>query len=329
VRFDLVKHAIKYGNRKGIDLGKRVVYEITTNGTLLSREIIDFGAANGLSYLLSLDGDKETHDQHRRLAGGGGTYDQIVKWIPYLKERQKWLGVRVTPTPETVHKLASNIRHLRSLEINQFLIGMAAGQKWTKEALEIYRQQWEEIADFYILERKQKKALRITEFERSWETLVQERQNFWGCSGGRNQIAVAPDGDIYPCAKFMTLTDPFSRARGAYRLGNLSEGMSRLNCREEVTNSCAACRPVCLRCEFADVCMGTCLAVNYEENDSIYDCRGYFCEEKKIVFDLIRRRPEICTAGAGKWADGAVAGDSHFQPIGSLPTQDNSPHDCL
>jgi len=315
VRFDLVEHAIKYANRKALDLGKRVRYEMTTNGTLLNKEIIDFGVANGLSYLLSLDGDRETHDLHRREVNGKGTYDRIVQWIPYLKEHQKWLGARVTPTPDTVHKLAANIRHLRSLRINQFLIGMAAGPKWSVQAINLYRQQWEEIADFYIAERNQGRAMRINDFELSWESLVHERQNEWGCSGGRSQIGIAPDGDIYPCPKFMTLINPFTGKRGAYRLGSLDEGLSNLNYRREVINSCQSCRIACLRCEFADVCLGTCLAVNYEENDSIFDCHGCLCEEKKIIYDLLRRRPDLCGASGQPMNDGTV-GDSHFQPIG-------------
>ena len=296
-RCDLVRHAVKYANRVAIGLGKRVGYEMTTNGTLLSEEIIDFGAANGLSYLLSLDGDRETHDRHRRRAEGSGTYDRIVRWIPYLKRRQRWLGARVTPMPDTVGRLAANIRHLRSLGLNQFLIGMAAGQKWQRAAIEVYREQWEEIADFYLSERRQGKPMRIKEFESSWDSLAHDRRNVWGCSGGRSQVTIAPDGGIYPCARFMSLTDPFTGGRGAYKLGTLGEGMCNLGCREELTNACGACRVGCLRCEFREACLGSCPAVNYEENDSIFRCSPYLCEEQKILLGLIRRRSELCTAG--------------------------------
>lgn len=322
VRFDLVRHAVEYSNSRALNLNKRVTYEMTTNGTLLSEEVIDFGVANGLAYLLSLDGDKETQDKHRRLASGTGTYDRIVKWIPYLKERQKWLGSRVTPTPDTVHKLASNIRHLRSLNLNQFLIGMAAGQEWSASAIDIYREQWEEIADFYVSERRQGKAIRIREFERSWDSVVQDRRNIWGCSGGRSQIAIDPDGNVYPCARFMSLMDPFTGRRGAYKLGTLDAGMWNLKCREEVVNSSASCRPGCLRCEFAEACLGTCPAVNYEENDSIFQCGGCLCEEQKIILDLIRRRPELCTAGDGQCAWNAADCGPYLKAIGApLPVQ--------
>jgi uncharacterized protein len=260
--------------------------------------------------------DRETHDKHRRQPNGEGSYDKIIEWIPYLKAHQKWLGARVTPSPDTVQKLAGNIRFLRRLGINQFLIGLAAGQGWTSQMLEVYRHQWEEIADFYIAERNEGRAIRITEFERSWETLAQERANLWGCSAGRVQIAIAPDGRVYPCSKFMTGLDPFTGGRGAYQLGNLDEGITRLDYRHDITNAYKSCRIACLRCEFSTVCCGSCLAVNYEENDSVFDCRGNLCDERKIIYDLIRRRPDICTAGNGKPMSDTEPDSLHFQPIG-------------
>lgn len=57
LQFDLVKRAVEYAERKASELGKKAHFEMTTNGTLLSEEIIDFGVEHSLSYLLSLDGD--------------------------------------------------------------------------------------------------------------------------------------------------------------------------------------------------------------------------------------------------------------------------------
>jgi len=315
MQFELVRQAIQYGNQKALELDKQVHFEMTTNGTLLNKEIIDFGAAHSLSYLISLDGDRETHDRHRRLLNGEGTYDTIVRWIPYLKMRQAWLGSRVTPAPDTVHKLASNIRHLRSLGINQFIIGMSSGSGWTPEKMEIYRQQWEDMADYYIMERKQKAPIRIYQFEDSWEDKIEKNRYIWGCSGGRNQIAISATGEIYPCSRFSTLMDPCTHRRGAYRLGSLEEGMSDLRFRDELHIDFGSCRINCLGCEFAEACIGTCLAVNYEANNSVFDCRGYFCEENKILLDLVRRRPELKSASTGEYLEQGIINNSHIKPI--------------
>jgi uncharacterized protein len=145
--------------------------------------------------------------------------------------------------------------------------------------------------------------------------LVRERRNTWGCSGGRNQIAIAPDGGIYPCSRFLTLTDPFTSKRGAYRLGSVDEGLSNINVRTELITGFRSTRIACLRCEFADACTGTCLAVNHEQRGSIFDCGGSCCEEQKIHLGLIRRRPEVYTAGIGQPYNEGILDGSHFKPI--------------
>lgn len=229
--------------------------------------------------------------------------------------RQGWLGTRVTPTPDTAHNLVANIRHLSLLGINQFIIGMSSGVEWSDQTMDMYRQQWEELADFYIFERNRKTPIKIYQFSDSWDTKVEINRYNWGCSGGRNQIAISAIGDIYPCARFLTLTDPHSGERGPYKLGNLDEGMTNHRCHDELGVSFGSCRIRCINCEFADACSGTCPANNYKENQSIFDCSGYLCEENKILLDLIRRRPELCTVGGGEWVEQGVVDSLHIENI--------------
>ena len=69
----------KYPNE--IDLG------ITTNGTLLNREKIDFLYNHNIHPLLSIDGAKETQDINRPCQNGESSFDKIIEIIPYLLEK--------------------------------------------------------------------------------------------------------------------------------------------------------------------------------------------------------------------------------------------------
>lgn len=85
IDFENIKKIIDYT----IDnfLGKEVKFSMTTNGTLLSKEIVDYIVENKISTMISLDGPKKIHDKHRKFANGKGSFDVIVENLRYIKER--------------------------------------------------------------------------------------------------------------------------------------------------------------------------------------------------------------------------------------------------
>jgi MoaA/NifB/PqqE/SkfB family radical SAM enzyme len=80
---------------KHIDTLLRVVAErqfdvlITTNGTLLSNHLEELARLKNLAFILSIDGDEETHDRIR----GKGTFQKIKRGITDLFELRRSRGV--------------------------------------------------------------------------------------------------------------------------------------------------------------------------------------------------------------------------------------------
>ncbi len=63
---------------------------VTTNGYLLTRDIVDMLVANGISHAnVTLDGLQEVHDSRRKLLGGQGTFDVIVANLRYAVTKMK------------------------------------------------------------------------------------------------------------------------------------------------------------------------------------------------------------------------------------------------
>ena len=59
--------------------GVRMLVNIITNGLLLTPEVVDRLAPFGLNGVkITLDGDRDTHNQMRPLRGGQGTFDKII-----------------------------------------------------------------------------------------------------------------------------------------------------------------------------------------------------------------------------------------------------------
>jgi uncharacterized protein len=62
--------------RRGVDL----LVNVITNGLLLKPEVVDRLVPFGLNGVkVTLDGDREAHDRRRRLRGGQGTFDRVVR----------------------------------------------------------------------------------------------------------------------------------------------------------------------------------------------------------------------------------------------------------
>lgn len=85
LNFPLIKEVVEYV--KQID--NETIFYITTNGTLLNSEIIDFLTENNILITFSLDGFKENHDRNRVYENGRPTFDTIINNINKLQNRKK------------------------------------------------------------------------------------------------------------------------------------------------------------------------------------------------------------------------------------------------
>lgn len=86
LEFELIKRCVEYAQRRAH--GKELGFGMTTNGTLLTLDKIDYLAQNNFSIIISLDGPQKVHDKHRRFAANGsGTFDAIEKNILAIKDR--------------------------------------------------------------------------------------------------------------------------------------------------------------------------------------------------------------------------------------------------
>ena len=83
INFKLIKKVVEYlESTYKYDFN----YNITVNGSLFTKEIQDFLVAHNFAILVSLDGDKQTHDRNRVKIDGTGTFDEIIKNLRTFRE---------------------------------------------------------------------------------------------------------------------------------------------------------------------------------------------------------------------------------------------------
>lgn len=77
--YSTIVQTVEYAEE--IFAGKEISYNITTNGTLLTDEIIDFLLEHDFYITFSLDGPKEVQDRNRVFRDGKGSYDTVINNI--------------------------------------------------------------------------------------------------------------------------------------------------------------------------------------------------------------------------------------------------------
>lgn len=83
--FDLIKESVIYALERAE--GRKVMFNFTTNGTLLTEEKMNFLIEHDFIILISLDGPKEIHDKNRVFAANNkGSFDSIMKNVNMLKQ---------------------------------------------------------------------------------------------------------------------------------------------------------------------------------------------------------------------------------------------------
>ena len=76
--------------------GRIIENSLQTNGTLITDEYAEFFAKNGWLIGVSIDGPREYHDAYRRSAGGGPTFDKVMKGIDILNRyKVEWNAIAV------------------------------------------------------------------------------------------------------------------------------------------------------------------------------------------------------------------------------------------
>ncbi|QNU67333.1 Cys-rich peptide radical SAM maturase CcpM [Ruminiclostridium herbifermentans] len=85
LEFELIKKCIEYSEANSE--GKELIFSITTNGTLLTKTVVEYLCSHNVSLVISLDGPKNVHDKNRRFAGKDkGSFDIVMKNVEAIKK---------------------------------------------------------------------------------------------------------------------------------------------------------------------------------------------------------------------------------------------------
>lgn len=315
LEYTLIKKCVEYIKDK-VE-GKKVGFGMTTNGTLLTDEIVDFLVANDFQLSISLDGDKDSHNKSRKFISGKGSFDLILTNVKRIYERYPEYGKSITFLPVLDEKIDWNKTSIFFNENEIFKqnpiifssvnpIGLI---KKRRDDVSINNElfiKFEYLKLFYsligrikednisrIIIREREKYKRLYEKLHRHSIICEKSHPEGPCIPGGRRLFVTADGEFCPCERVNEIAN-------CCRIGNIYEGFdidkikSLLNIGKITKEECLECwnLPNC------SMCIGQLELLNGEINKELKmkEC----VKEKNRVSKELYEIAVLCEFGYGR-----------------------------
>lgn len=277
--------------------GKEVNYTITTNGTLLTDDVVDLLKENNVNLAISLDGTKEEHDLHRKFISGQGSFDTIMKNIRRIIMRYPEYGksIKFMPVISPDTNLEKNLEYfgtdelMRDKEVQYHLINEVGLQKdlgkYNEKDIGI-------IFDYEYLKMILAICGKINsesvgsiaqplgkEFDMFYcridrhELLRRKFHHGGPCMPGVARLFVTVDGKFYPCERV-------SEANNGYCIGDIDRGFDYQKM-EEILNIGKITEKECAECWNIANCTICAASLSADDNGISKEKKQSLCIEEK------------------------------------------------
>jgi uncharacterized protein len=281
LNFPLIKKVVEYCVEQGKKYDKVFDFTISTNGTLLNDEKIAFMVKHRFHYLVSIDGDEETHNQQRPTRGGKESYHMVIdkaKKVQSFYKNPRAVKIRANATAQH----PSRLKLARTLEKQGFsYIGIGAIEERpagdntlaiTEKHHDIEVRDNEVLLDAYLEALRTEKRLTFNPWEKALRELKTNRHIIGiRCGACRNTATVGANGKLYPCHRY--------EGMDAYSIGDVEEGFDRRRIRDYYTAAHQNSVRGCSSCWARITCGGACTWVLNDDKGNFYSPTNYHCDQ--------------------------------------------------
>lgn len=268
INFELIKNIVEYCDKTFYT--KLVHYSLTTNGSLINKEIIEFFKEHDFDISISLDGPQKVQDIHRRFRETyEGTYERVYRNVMMIKDKYyDYFRNHITFVPvviddenfETVTDFYKQI----GIEYKQ-IIPIKANLNGIDYRLSNRDKIHNSSLKFIDLDST---GINDNVFK-NMNTLYNNRKplpKIWHhngqCIPGVHRLFVDCDGIFYPCEKI--LENPTMRIGSIWNGFDIPNIKSMLSIGKLTENRCKKCWAV----RFCEICAALCIDIDNQSLSS-------------------------------------------------------------
>ncbi|MBZ4666603.1 thioether cross-link-forming SCIFF peptide maturase [Mahella sp.] len=278
MNFNVVKETVAYGRQIEGATGKRFYFTITTNGTMLDKEKIDFINENMDNVVISIDGRKEVHDAVRYDRIGRGSYDRIMTSAKELVAGRNGKSYFIRGTFTARNKdFSKDVMHLADMGFKEIsvepVVGSGGDLYFQESDIPELLKEYENLALQYVERRAADRQFRFYHFDINLYDGPCLFKRITACGAGYEYLAVSPDGDLYPCHQFV--------GQDEFILGNVFDGISNKDMSDKFKGNNIFTKQKCRNCWAKLFCSGGCHANAYFSNGIISEPNELACALQK------------------------------------------------
>jgi len=277
--FELIKSLVPFGKERAKAHGKQITFGVTTNGTLLAPEHIEFAQTNAVHFHLSLDGCPKVQDLNRPLESGAPSSPIIEEKVSIVLEKQPSVMARACLSPENAKHLLESYHYFRNLGFTTIGFFPSEIDRWTNSALSDYEQQLLLLGNEYIQSCRDSNMIGLQPLERWFSQKSPKKRGNVPCGSGRGLVLIDVHGGIWPCSRFS------SHPKEEWQLGSIYKNGFQEENRKPFLTGCPedTFHEECEECIAARICSGGCYTENLEATGNMYIMSRNDCELSRIL----------------------------------------------
>ena len=319
LNFKIIRHIVEYAEaRKGEHC---VEYNVVTNLTLLTDEMLSLFSTWHFGISTSLDGPPALHDRNRPFPDGSGTFHKLTTAIQKVREAGISVGAIETTTRASLQHPVELVETYQKMGFDSIFIrpltplGKAL-RRWDsigytpEEFVRFYQKVLDKLIEVNKSGRFMKESHAAIFLSRIEGRSVNYMELRSPCGAATGQMAYYPDGLVFTCDEARML---YEMGTDSFMLGNVFQntyqdlilsGVSKTVCASSILETL----PTCCDCVYQPYC-GTCPVVNYAMTNDIVEKspRGYRCRIYSGILDhlfsLFLRGDEETIAILRSWSD--------------------------
>lgn len=191
LNFSLIKDIVHYLDEKYKQSKKKIHYNISTNGSLITDNVLQF--FNRYHFIVELSFDGLAQDKSRKK----GSFNQILKILKLLKEQPNiTLHINSVFFPATVDLLSRSVEFILELQVPHFYLSLAMDNPWNQSSIKKLEKELSTAREMTLRHYQKTKNLPIDFYS------LPEEKGIWHCSAGQDQITVSAEGEVWGCPLF-------------------------------------------------------------------------------------------------------------------------------
>ena len=268
----LIRRTVGYAETRAREADRKVRFVVTTNGTLLSGERLQYFLDHRFHLGVSLDGTREAHDEFRHYPSGRSSHGRVSRNLKEAVRNYPPVEVIAVVNPSTARLLRESFDYIFDLGVRDVTFNMNYEADWDDEAGEALEKGMEELGDAYVARARAGYHFTLNPIDAKIITRLKEGYSCADqCDFGCMELAVSPTGMLYPCERLVgTDDDP------KVQIGDIENGVD-VKRRDALRDAKNMAPDECKGCALQDRCMFWCGCVNYATTGRVNGVSGTLC----------------------------------------------------